>query len=203
MEDKVEFLLRAFDLKDQLRTGWVLREIIDPESVADHSWGTAVLCLVFGREAGIDVDRAIKISIVHDLAEAVTGDIARRVDAEAQTVDEAQKSRLETAAMDELGTMWDGKEIRALWQEYEDRASNEALFVRDMNLIDMCLQALKYEGAHRYPDKDPHPNFPGFSRLDEFFATSEPRISTHIGKRLFADIRARYGSLTDASSGDS
>lgn len=197
MDDRIGFLLRAFDLKDETRTGWVLREIADPESVADHSWGTALLCMVFGRDAGVDVGRAIRIAVVHDLAEAVTGDIARRVDAGAQTTSEAEKARLEREAMDSLVADWDGQEIEELWAEYEERSSPEAVFVRDMNLIDMCVQALKYESTARYVANDPHPEFPNFSRLDEFFATSAPRVGTEIGRQLFRRVRARYLALRD------
>ncbi len=41
-------------------------------------------------------------------------------------------------------------EIRSLWDEYEDSRTATALFVRDMNLIDMCAQALLYESGQRY-----------------------------------------------------
>jgi len=47
--------LEAYRLKDTVRAGWVLRGIRDPESVADHSWGTALLCMIYGPSAGIDV----------------------------------------------------------------------------------------------------------------------------------------------------
>ena len=67
--------------------------------------------------------------------------------------------------------------LRRLWEAYEGRASREALFVRDMNLVDMCLQALKYEREGRAGDA------PG--ALDEFFASSGPLLSTATGRRLF------------------
>lgn len=200
MDERIGFFLRALDLKDVTRTGWLLRDICEPESVADHSWGTALLCLVYGREAGVEVDRAVRIALVHDLAEAITGDIARRVDPGAQTTNEAEKARLERAAMDELVGGWNGEELYALWREYEERASSEARFVRDMNLIDMCLQALKYEADRRYDGSTHHPNFPDFPRLDEFFATSRPRLSTAIGKKLFDRVRQRYDEVTGQQS---
>lgn len=197
MDERISFFLRALDLKDVPRTGWLLREVTEPESVADHSWGTALLCLVYGREAGVAVDHAVRIAIVHDLAESITGDIARRVNPDAQTTNDADKARLERAAMDELVNGWEGQEIYRLWQEYEDRASAEARFVRDMNLVDMCLQALKYEQESRYDGSVHHPNFPDFPRLSEFFATSAPRLSTSTGKQLFDRIKRRYDQITE------
>ena len=37
-DDAIEALARAYALKDETRTGWQLREVEDPESVAAHTW---------------------------------------------------------------------------------------------------------------------------------------------------------------------
>lgn len=202
MDPKIEFFIRALDLKDETRTGWELRGIREPESVADHSWGTALLCLVYADEAQVDARRAVEIALVHDLAEAITGDIARRVDADAQTRSDSEKARLEAEAMDRLTEGWDGRRIQDLWLEYEQKSSPEALFVRDMNLLDMCLQALKYEQSRRYETGATNANFPDFPRLDEFFATSEPRFSTAMGRRMFQDVKTRYETVRDSARGE-
>jgi putative hydrolase of HD superfamily len=170
--------------------------------VADHSWGTALLCLVYADEAQVDASRAVEIAVVHDLAEAITGDIARRVDTDAQTRSDTEKARLEAEAMDRLIEGWDGRRVQDLWLEYEQKSSPEALFVRDMNLLDMCLQALKYEQNRRYEPEAPNANFPDFPRLDEFFATSQPRFSTAVGRRMFQDVKARYETVRDSARGD-
>ncbi|RLM40517.1 HD domain-containing protein, partial [Haloarcula sp. Atlit-47R] len=47
MTNELDSLLEWFELKDELRTGWVLRNIDSPESVAAHTWGTASLCLLY------------------------------------------------------------------------------------------------------------------------------------------------------------
>ncbi|HUZ18272.1 MAG TPA: HD domain-containing protein, partial [Spirochaetia bacterium] len=49
----IDALLRIYGLKDEPRAGWVLRGIRDPESVADHSWGSALLCHLYAAEAGV------------------------------------------------------------------------------------------------------------------------------------------------------
>ncbi len=199
--------LSAFTLKDRLRTGWVLREVRDPESVADHSWGTAFLCLLYAGTAGVDLERSLSIALVHDIAEAETGDIATRVHAEEQAVSREMKQTAEQAAIEKLaagigcesaaaaGGSIGGARIKELWEEYEAGVTPEARFVRDMNLIDMCLQALKYEKEKRYTENPENPNFKNFKGLDEFFATSGPRISTLVGKKLFRQICAAYQDL--------
>jgi len=187
-------------LKEEVRSGWVLRGVRMPESVADHSWATSYLCMVYADEAGVDRGRAVQIAVVHDLAEAITGDVATRVAAMGNQDVIARKRRREIAAMDELvggaaGTAGSGSDIRELWDEYEEAATPVARFVRDMNLIDMCTQALVYEGGERYDPAMENANFPDFEGMDEFFATTRPRLSTAVGVRLFDELSARYTAL--------
>lgn len=168
----IDRLLGAFRLKDEVRTGWLKRDVEKPESVASHSWGTALLCMLYGREAGVDVARAIEMALVHDLPEAEVGDIPRGSD--------VGKEALEKLAMEEVSL---GETSKALWEEYRGGATPEASFVKDMDLCDMCLQALFYELEDRYPSE---------GDLREFFETSEPRLSTETGRRLFGEIEEIY-----------
>ena len=61
-------------LKRVRRTGWVVRKIFEPESVADHMYRMSMLVFML-RDPTIDKDRLLKICLVHDLAEAIVGDI--------------------------------------------------------------------------------------------------------------------------------
>jgi putative hydrolase of HD superfamily len=61
-----------------------------------------------------------------------------------------------------------------------------------MDLIDMCLQALKYEKQSRYDPEEENENFHKYDNLDEFFATTEPRLNTDTGEKLFWGIKERY-----------
>lgn len=181
----------AYRLKDEARGGWLLRGVRDPESVADHSWGTAFLCLLYADDAGVDRDRAMVMALVHDLAEARTGDVVARADAADREVSEAVKATLEAAAIDEL-LGGDHPDIRSAWQAYDDRSDAVALFVRDMNLIDMCWQAAIYHEQQRYDADLVIPSQGGFTHLDEFFASASTRLTTSVGRRLFTAVEARY-----------
>ena len=181
----------AFRLKDEARGGWLLRGVRDPESVAAHSWGTALLCALYAAEAGVDGGSAVTMALVHDLAEAETGDVVARADPADRAVSEESKATLESEAIDRLLQHY-FPELRAAWQAYEDRADAVALFVRDMNLIDMCMQAVIYHEERRYDTTVVLPSRGGFTHLDEFFASAAPRLSTQLGRRLFLALERRY-----------
>lgn len=188
----IEFFLKALELKDEKRTGWELRNIKDPESVTDHSWGTALLSLIYGEKEDLDTGKTIKMALIHDLAEYRTGDLVTRADSELQEIDKENKHELELKAMDELNNLLDTDEIVELWKEYEERDSKEAKFVKDMDMIEMCIQALKYEKQQRYNPEEENENFQDYDNLDEFFATTQPRLNTDTGKKLFQEIKDRY-----------
>lgn len=194
MEGRVELVATAFRLKEEERKGWVLRGVSDPESVADHSWGTALLCLLFAADAGVDRDRAVAIAVVHDLAEAITGDVVSRADPADRQVSESHKSTQEAEAMERLlpTDMPEFARAHRLWLDYEERVDATARFVRDMNLLDMCMQATHYESEQRYDASVVVPSRGGFERLDEFFVSAEQRLDSDIARGLLGIVKRRY-----------
>ncbi|EMA39875.1 HD domain-containing protein [Halobiforma nitratireducens] len=211
MSDDLEALLEWIELKDERRTGWELRNVDAPESVAAHTWGTATLCLLYADEVGVDIDRdrAVAMALVHDLGEARTGDVATRADAGQQRVSPAEKEAAERDAVTDLTEPFEDRSVPlcSLWEEYEDRETATARFVKDMDLIDNCLQALKYERTARYEERDSNEHFDEFDGLDEFFATAVGRLRTDIGKSLFERIKTQYedeiGRSCQLSGGES
>ena len=68
----LRFLMEAIQLKQTVRTGWTLRNVPHPESVADHSYNMALIALTFPNLPDtVCRDLAVKMCIVHDLAEAI------------------------------------------------------------------------------------------------------------------------------------
>ena len=79
MEGLLEFWRLAADLKREKRRGWVQRfNLSRVESVADHSYAVAMLSLYEGEKRGYDVGKLLKLALIHDLEEAVTGDLTPR-----------------------------------------------------------------------------------------------------------------------------
>ena len=201
------YLLNAYRLKERQRSGWALRGVDDAESVADHAWGTALLCLLFADEAGVDRAQALEIAVTHDLAEAEIGDLPSLADPALRPVGEREKAELEARAMAALQETWpcDATErIARRWQAYEDRDGPAARFVRDMNLLDMALQALIYEREGRTdPLADRQDAGPSAVRphagLDEFLASAEARMATPIGRARLAEVAQAYREARTSS----
>ena len=186
----IDTLLEIYDLKDEKRTGWQLRNIEDPESVAAHSWGVAFLALNYIPD-NLDSEKVLKLAVIHDIAEAEVGDIAKRaVDVE-NKISEEEKEELERAKAEDYSEQL-GRFVSDNWKEYQERNTEEARFVKDIDLIDMCLQALKYEKQQRYDPEEENKNFQQYENMDEFFATTKPRLNTDKGKKLFQEIQERY-----------
>lgn len=93
---------------------------------------------------GVDRDRCVKIALVHDIAEAIVGDITP-----SDGVPKEEKNRRESEALNHmcevLGDEERAKEIHELWTEYENNSTLEAKVVKDLDKVEMILQALEYE----------------------------------------------------------
>ncbi|XP_005043911.1 PREDICTED: HD domain-containing protein 2 [Ficedula albicollis] len=137
------------------RTGWVYRNVANPESVSDHMYRMAMMALVT-EDKSLNKDRCIRLALVHDMAECIVGDIAP-----ADNIPKEEKHRREEAAMQQLTQLLSEdlrKEICELWEEYENQSTAEAKFVKQLDQCEMILQAFEYEELE---------NTPG--RLQDFF----------------------------------
>ena len=125
-------LLDYLALKQLPRTGWVRSNVENPESVAAHSWGMAILALRLAPK-DVDLTKVLSMCLVHDLPEVKVGDLTPHDDV-------SNKAELEHSAMKELAPDW-----LALFEEYEAGESKEARFVKQIDKLDMGLQAILYQ----------------------------------------------------------
>ncbi|KAI9314194.1 HD domain-containing protein [Dichotomocladium elegans] len=143
----IQFLHIIQNLKRTKRTGWVDNGIQQPESIADHMHRMGVMAMIID-DPSLDRSKCVKMAIVHDLAEAVVGDITPHAG-----VSKEDKYQQERAAMHEflslLGNTSLAQEIVDLWQEYEDAKTPEALLVKDLDKFEMIVQALEYEKSDK------------------------------------------------------
>ena len=148
----IDVLLEAARLKQLKRAGWVREGITSPESVAGHSWGIAWLVLLLLPEE-YDRELALTYAILHDLPEVRVGDITPR-----ENMPKEEKHARERLAMAGLLAPLDkGDHLRAVWDAYEARSTPEALFVCQLDKLDMAIQAVVYAecghtGLHEFLD---------------------------------------------------
>lgn len=161
-------------LKTLRRAGWLRVGIDAPESVADHSFRTALLALSLGPRLGVDVDRLVRLVLVHDLPESdpTVGDITPH-----QGIDRDEKRRREHAAMERLAArLPGGADLLALWLEYDEGASPESRAAHQFDALEMALQAAEYQAATG-------------TDLSEFLASARARIE-HPALRSVLDALA-------------
>ena len=140
-------------LKTTPREGWRRFGINHGESIADHMYRMSIITLLCptSLSSTLDLNRCTRMALVHDMAEALVGDITP-VDG----VPKPEKSRREAETMDYICTSLlgsvdggaQGREIREVWQEYEDGKTRESHFVHDVDKVELLLQMLEYERAH-------------------------------------------------------
>jgi putative hydrolase of HD superfamily len=199
----IDFLTLARGLKTTPRTGWIRQEAGPKiESVADHSWRIALMSLVASTtnsgsnsnsnsndaSAGavvpvVDSNRCLRMALVHDLAEAKVGDITPHCG-----VSDTDKHQQELSAMTQMTDQLQssssfgmaGQEILELWKEYEEGTTLEAKLVKDMDKLEMILQALEYEQDGKNQKS-----------LDGFFDSTRDKWKTDIGRAWGQEIEAR------------
>jgi putative hydrolases of HD superfamily len=130
------FLRAAERLKTETRSGWTSAG--QAESVAEHTWRLCLMAMVlYGRADGIDAAKLLKMCIIHDLGEAIGGDIP------APAQQPGSKSPRERADLMELIAPLPSparQEIEALWDEYEAASSPEARVAKGLDKLETILQ---------------------------------------------------------------
>lgn len=135
----LEFMRNAEHLKNTLRSAHTSEK--RPESVAEHTWSICLLMMCFeGQLDGFDMLRLFKLIIIHDLGEAISGDIpATEQD---PSNDKAELERTDfitlcTPLPDDLKT-----EMLGLWDEYDNAQTPEAIMAKGFDKIETMLQHL-------------------------------------------------------------
>ena len=148
----IDFLHITQALKTTPRTGWVNHGVDKPESIADHMYRMSLMAMVAAKSMPeLDQDRCVKLALIHDLAEAIVGDITPH-----DPVTKEEKAKMESDAMakirETLGDALGGEEVEALWHEYEEGVTPEAKLLKVRTWSAAATSALLTRRNHRNPD---------------------------------------------------
>lgn len=137
-----EFFKIVTNLKKIPRTGWATKlGITNPESVADHTFSMSIMAMIFADMQKLDTQKVLKMSLLHDLAESITGDLTpdeieknEKIDLENKTVDKILSNLPSDLA----------KKYLEIWKEYNENLTDEAKLVHDVDKLEMMIQGLRY-----------------------------------------------------------
>jgi putative hydrolase of HD superfamily len=148
LDGLLDFLRRAERLKDTVRSGYTTGG--RQESVADHTWRLCLMALLLrDRFPDVDFARLVSICIVHDLGEAIGGDIPAPQQGAAGGKAEQERRDL----LDLLAPLPEHQrdEIAALWDEYEAAETPEARLAKALDKLETLLQHIQGDNP---PDFD-------------------------------------------------
>jgi putative hydrolase of HD superfamily len=190
-----DLLERLNSLKQIPRMGWLECAVPlgEAEDVAQHSFETVsiTLLLLDELEQGtkkLDRERALTMAVVHDWAEALTGDFSYPIQ---KWMGTDNKERMEHEALkDMVDHLPRKKEYLRLWEEYNEKRTPEARLVRAADYLSLMVQAIKYrERGNRSKE------------LDELWRAVHGDLKPYVDefppvKELIEELDERYRGLT-------
>lgn len=143
-QNVINYYVTCNKLKNVIRTGWqdwnIKRERI--ESVAEHVYGVQMLAIAMKSEYQYDIDimKVIFMIAIHELGESVIGDITMF------QMSKEEKEAIEHEAVHNiLGSLLDGEEIEALFLEFDEHKTKEAIFAYQCDKLECDLQSKLYD----------------------------------------------------------
>lgn len=139
--DRLKSVLRATTLVDGSR----------PENSGEHSWHLALYALVLADQAapGVDINRVIRMLLIHDLVEIDVGDVPiHSANGLAHASDATQAA--ESRAADRIFGLLPADQrdsLRALWQEFEEAETPDARFAKSLDRVQPVMANLMSGGG--------------------------------------------------------
>jgi putative hydrolases of HD superfamily len=165
-------------LKQLFRRGYLRRNRVSMEkceSVADHCFGMLILAWFIITKYSLDFDllKIFKLVIAHEFGEIYAGDITPT-----DNIPREEKFRLEKSAVEKLFADFpDGEEFIAAWAEYSAKTTPEAIFVSQIDKLEMAFQASVYQFQYEH-EKD----------FTEFILGVQDQISNPILREIYEEL---------------
>lgn len=186
LADILHFMELVGNLKHTKRTGWVLRDVNDCESISGHMYRMSMMTFLLEETEGLNRIRCMELALVHDLAESLVGDLTPFCG-----VAKEDKKAMELKAMADICKLVEprGKRIMELFEEYEEGQSAESKFVKDLDRLDMVMQAFEYEKRDNC-----------LMKHQEFFDSTAGKFQHPFIKKLVKEICDQRKALVEAKA---
>ncbi len=173
----IRFANIAGKLKKIKRKGWVRIGIKDPESVADHSFRTALLAMIFSDLKKINSEKVIRIALLHDLGESLIGDYTKH-EKEKMGREIVKKERRAIKKILSFLPKNLKDKYEKLWREFDEGKTKEAKLVKEIDKLEMAIQAHEYlkQGYRK-------------EKLKEFFEDAETKIKDKFLRKILKEIK--------------
>lgn len=187
-KDIIKFLLEVGKLKKVKRTGWLLKGVKMPESVAEHSFRVAIMATVLSGGRDLDGFRLLKMALVHDAAESIISDIVWEHGkiSDWEKLKTKHKKELKSAKKI-FSTLEKGEEYFGLIADYLKQESKEAKFLKEIDKLEMALQTLEYENIAEHS-------------LEEFWENIEKYLKDKELIKIFEEIKSLRGKEIDTKT---
>lgn len=171
----IEIFFEYAQLKNLYRQGWLKRGVseLDCETVAEHSFGVALLGYTIAEEYRPDLDSAkvMKLGLFHEMGEIYAGDFTPDDD-----ITSDQKNQEEYNSVKQVFSKFSNPEkYISTWEEFEFQKSPESKFVKQIDRLEMALQANIYERMN-------------YSGLGKFFSYVQEKIHSPELKPILKSI---------------
>ena len=141
VEKILNFYVLATSLKDKIRSGWLTWHVSKErlESVAEHIYGVSILAIAIDSEEdlGINIDRVVKMLVLHELEEVIIGDIT--------PFDKVSEEEKYNKGMEAVNNILEGlikkDEYVSLLKEFNDRKTNDAIFAYSCDKLEADLMS--------------------------------------------------------------
>ena len=167
MKELLNFFIEIGKLKRKKRRGWVAHQIKNPESTAEHIFRMAIIAWVLGERKRLNLERVIKMALIHDLCEVYAPDLTPydpllpkdqnkiievlkrwpKFTPSLKIKSYKKKYKLENLALNKLISRLPSNiksEIKNLWLDYEKGLTREGRFVKQIDKVENLLQGLEY-----------------------------------------------------------
>ena len=166
------FFIRISGLQRLQRTGWVRAGVRDPERVSGHMFRMGIMAILLEDQEAEADDKilggsSVIVSIIHDLAECIVGDITPSDPVSPEEKHEKELEAMKSLVKD-LPCSTHTREIFDAFMRYENQAidDKEARLTKDLDRFDMVVQAMEYEEEKR-------PKAARLNFLQDFFDSTD------------------------------